>query len=92
MIIAYHKSRTLLIDLHPSCPSTAQPSLNRVRYTFAAKDLASLQPLIDTVDIGRSFTIITPFQGEVAAICSVTVKSWRRQKLDSDSEIDADPN
>ena len=49
---------TLLVDIHPSSPSTAQASLNIVRCTLAAGGIAVLQIVIDAIGVGWSFTLI----------------------------------
>ena len=82
--IVFNACGTLLIDLHPSRPSTAQASLNVVRCTFAAGGLAALQPLIDAVGSGWSFTIIALVTGGTAIpgviIGRIWGDDWRRQR------------
>lgn len=49
---------TLLLDLHPQEPSTAQAACNLVRCALAAAGVALLQLLIDQVGIGWLFTLL----------------------------------
>ncbi|KAH6842229.1 major facilitator superfamily domain-containing protein [Chaetomium sp. MPI-CAGE-AT-0009] len=46
---------TLLVDLHPDCPSTAQAACNFVRCEMAAACLAALDALIRSIGPGWSF-------------------------------------
>lgn len=48
---------TLLVDLHPSRPATAQASLNMIRCSMSAAGLAALQPLIDKVGVGWCYSV-----------------------------------
>jgi hypothetical protein len=48
---------TLLVDLHPECPSTAQAACNFVRCEMAAACLAGLDALIHRVGPGWSFLL-----------------------------------
>lgn len=48
---------TLLVDLHPKSPASAQAALNIVRCSFSAGGLALLQIVIDGVGVGWCFTI-----------------------------------
>ena len=87
--IIFNACGTLLVDLHPSCPSTAQASLNIVRCTFAAAGLAALQPLINAVGTGWCFTMIALVSGGMGTACVVLEgiwgESWRRQRQSSRS-------
>lgn len=84
IIVIYNKCGTLLIDLHPSRPSTAQASFNLVRCTFAAGGLAALQPLINAMGTGWCFTIVALATGGTAAACIIIARvwgeHWRRQR------------
>jgi hypothetical protein len=48
---------TLLVDLHPISPASAQAALNIVRCSLSAGGLAVLQVIIDSVGVGWCFTI-----------------------------------
>jgi predicted MFS family arabinose efflux permease len=48
---------TMLVDLHPKRPATAQASVNLVRCAMAGGGLAALQPLINAVGPGWCFVI-----------------------------------
>ena len=82
--IVFNACGTLLIDLHPLRPGTAQASLNIVRCTFAAGGLAGLQPLINAVGSGWCFTMIGLVTGGTATagvvIGRVWGEGWRRQR------------
>ena len=49
---------TLLVDLHPKSPASAQAALNIVRCSLSAGGLAMLQIIIDSVGVGWCFTIL----------------------------------
>ncbi|OQV09423.1 hypothetical protein CLAIMM_13548 [Cladophialophora immunda] len=89
MTIVFNACGTLLVDLHPTRPSTAQAALNLLRCAFAAAELAALQPLIDSIGPGWCYTVIALVTGGVASICVVVGRmwgeSWRRQRLDIQS-------
>jgi hypothetical protein len=57
---------TLLVDLHPHCPSTVSASSNLVRCSLSAAGLAVLQVIIDHIGIGWCFTLF-------AAIAATTI-------------------
>ena len=76
MIVVYNACGTLIIDLHPARPSTAQASLNILRCTLAPGGLAALQPLTDAVGPGWCFTIIALIQGLTAIACVIIVRVW----------------
>ena len=76
MIVVFNACGTLIIDLHPSQPSTAQASLNIVRCTLAAGSLAALQPLIDAIGAGWCFTLVALLTGGTAAGCVVIARIW----------------
>ncbi|KIX96394.1 uncharacterized protein Z520_07660 [Fonsecaea multimorphosa CBS 102226] len=84
MTIVFNACGTLLVDLHPTRPSTAQAALNLLRCAFAAAELAALQPLIDAVGPGWCYTVIALVTGGVAGVCVVVGRVWgeiwRRQR------------
>lgn len=90
--IIFNACGTLLVDLHPSSPSTAQASLNIVRCAFAAGGLAALQPLIDAVGVGWCFSIIALVTGGTATACVFVGRGWgehwrrQRQSIQNDQE------
>lgn len=90
--IIFNACGTLLVDLHPSRPSTAQASSNIVRCTFAAGGLAALQPLINTVGVGWCYTMVALVTGGTATACIILGRlrgeNWRkkRQTLQSGEE------
>lgn len=49
---------TLLIDLHPDCPSTAQAASNLVRCELAAGGLAVLDLLLKELEPGWCFFLL----------------------------------
>ncbi|CAG8977664.1 hypothetical protein HYALB_00006614 [Hymenoscyphus albidus] len=55
--VVYNLCGTLLVDLHPRSPTSAQAALNIVRCTLSAGGLALLQLVIDRVGVGWCFTI-----------------------------------
>ncbi|MCJ1383420.1 hypothetical protein MMC17_006534 [Xylographa soralifera] len=69
---------TLLVDLYPRSPATAQASNNIVRCFMSAGGLALLQILIDRLGVGWCFTLF-------AGLCSLTIpmvlaeKKWGMQ-------------
>jgi len=50
-------SGTLLVDIHPRSPSTAQAANSIVRAFLAAGGTACVQPLIDATGVGWTFTL-----------------------------------
>ena len=87
IIVIYNACGTLVVDLHPLSPATAQASLNIVRCTLAAASLAALQPLLDAVGSGWCFTIIALVTGGTAAVCVIIARvwgeRWRRERQSS---------
>ncbi|KAK5322641.1 hypothetical protein LTR20_006414 [Exophiala xenobiotica] len=87
MTIIFNACGTLLVDLHPSRPSTAQAALNLLRCAFAAGELAALQPLINAIGLGWCYTVIALMTGGIAGVCvvigSVWGEKWRRQRHDA---------
>lgn len=74
--IIFNACGTLIIDLHPSSPSTARASLNVVRCILAAGGLAALQPLIDAVGVGWCYTVIALGTGGTAIACTICGRIW----------------
>lgn len=89
MIVIYNACGTLVVDLHPLSPATAQASLNLARCTLAAASLAGLQPLMDAVGSGWCFTIIALVTGGTATVCVIIARlwgeCWRRERQTSRS-------
>lgn len=48
---------TLVVDLHPRTPASAQAAINIVRCSLSAGGLGVLQVVIDSVGVGWCFTI-----------------------------------
>lgn len=65
---------TLLVDLHPSRPATAQASVNLIRCGMAGVGLAVLQPLIGAVGPGWTYVIFAGFTAGSLVLCSVEVR------------------
>ncbi len=82
--VIFNACGTLIVDLHPLRPSTAQAAVNLVRCAFAAGGLAALQPLIDAVGAGWCYTIFALLTGGTALACVVFGRiwgeKWRRQR------------
>lgn len=82
--IIFNACGTLLVDLHPSRPSTAQAAANIVRCTFAAGGLAALQPLINAVGVGWCYTMVALVTGSSATACVVLGRlrgdNWRKHR------------
>jgi len=57
---------TLLVDLHPHCPSTISASSNLIRCSLSAAGLAVVQVIIDHIGTGWCFTLF-------AAIAATTI-------------------
>lgn len=55
--IPYQMCGTLLVDLHPKCPVTAQAALNIVRCTLSVGGLALLQLILDPIGVRWCFTL-----------------------------------
>lgn len=74
IVLVFNALQTLLVDLHPDSPATAQAGLNLVRCAFSACGLAALQLIIDAVGPGRCFTLF-------AGICLGTLPLvWMESK------------
>jgi hypothetical protein len=50
-------SGTLLVDIHPKSPSTAQAANSLVRAFLAGIGIAFVQPSIDAIGVGWTFTL-----------------------------------
>jgi hypothetical protein len=67
-------SGTLLVDLHPKSPAAAQAANNIVRASLAGVALAVLQPLLDAISAGWTFT----FFGATCGTCiGIAWLEWR---------------
>ena len=84
----FNMCMTLLVDIHPSSPSTAQASLNIIRCTLAAGGVGVLQLVINAVGVGWCFTL---FAG-LCLICVVLVHAeirwgpqWRKDRVNTSS-------
>lgn len=55
--MVFTAANTLLVDIHPDCPSTAQAACNLIRCEMAAACLAGLDPLLRRLGPGWSFVI-----------------------------------
>ncbi|OAP54851.1 hypothetical protein AYL99_11299 [Fonsecaea erecta] len=76
MTVVFNACGTLLVDLHPTRPLTAQAALNLLRCALAAAGLAALQPLIDAIGPGWCYTVIALVTGGVASTCVVIGRIW----------------
>ncbi len=61
--LVFNLCGTLLVDLHPIQPATAQASLNLIRCSMSAAGLAALQPLIDKVGVGWCYSVFAVILG-----------------------------
>jgi hypothetical protein len=57
LMACWQALQTLLVDLHPESPATAQAGLNLVRCAMSACGLAVLQIIINSVGPGWCFTL-----------------------------------
>ncbi|KAH6636428.1 major facilitator superfamily domain-containing protein [Chaetomium tenue] len=55
--VVFNMSGTLLVDIHPKSPSTAQAANSLVRAFLAGAGTACVQPCIDAVGVGWTFTL-----------------------------------
>jgi MFS family permease len=62
---------SLLVDLHPDRPSTAQAACNLVRCELAAAVLAALDPMLRTIGAGWAFTVFG-----IALIVLIPILRW----------------
>lgn len=82
-------ANTLVVDINRHAPSTAQASSNLVRCSLAAAAVAVMQPLLNAIGAGWTFTIL-------AVICATGVPvvflltsnglEWRRRRAASEGE------
>ena len=68
---------TLLVDLHPKSPATAQAANNIVRCSLAGGGLALLQVFLDAIGIGWTFTL---FGGMCIGCLGLAWLEWRYGK------------
>ena len=84
---------TLLVDLHPECPSAASALLNLIRCSLSASGLAVLQIMIDRIVFGWCFTIFSALAATTVPLLLAENKmgmEWRmarNARKDSDKEI-----
>jgi hypothetical protein len=81
--VIFNLCGTLLVDLHPTRPATAQASLNLVRCSMSAAGLAGLQPLIDAVGVGWCYTILAGSSACCLPLCGGVMRwgmVWRRKR------------
>ena len=79
-------SGTLLVDIHPTQPATAQASNNLVRCSMAAAGLAVVQPLIDSVGVGWCYVIFAAMTATALPLCFLEMRSgmrWRLARLEA---------
>lgn len=75
---------TLLVDIHPSCPSTAQAASNFVRCEMAAGGLALLDIILRSMEAGWCFVL---FGGVglvmVSSLFALELKGlqWRQKRV-----------
>ncbi len=55
--VVFTSLNTLLVDLHPDCPSTAQAACNFIRCEMAAACLAALDGLLGSIGPGWTFSV-----------------------------------
>jgi len=73
-------NNTLVIDINQEAPATAQASFNMVRCLLSAVFISVLQPLIDAVGFGPTFTMLGSLCLVSAGFYLVELKygqSWR---------------
>ena len=79
-------ANTLVVDINRHAPSTAQASSNLVRCSMAAAAVAVIQPLINAIGAGWTFTILAAISAAGAPIVLLlTTKglNWRRRRAAS---------
>jgi hypothetical protein len=72
--MTFNLNGTLLTDLHPKSPASAQAANNIVRCAMAACGLAVLQIIIDKIGVGWCFTLFGTVQ------LSMLLPSWAEWK------------
>ncbi|KAI0156849.1 MFS general substrate transporter [Xylariaceae sp. FL1272] len=74
---------TLLVDLHPECPSTAQAACNFVRCELAAGYLAALDALIRRLGAGWCFVLLAGIEALIFPLLITLQRQgllWRQSK------------
>lgn len=66
---------TLLVDIHPDCPSTAQAASNLVRCELAAGGLAVLDVLLRAIGPGWCFVLWAGL-GILSIPCLYLLQKW----------------
>ncbi|PGH11174.1 hypothetical protein AJ79_05016 [Helicocarpus griseus UAMH5409] len=72
--ITFNLCCTLLVDMHPKSPAAATAANNIVRCALAGVGLAVLQPLLDAIDPGWTFTLFGALCGGCNAVAWL---EWR---------------
>ncbi|KAH6661994.1 major facilitator superfamily domain-containing protein [Halenospora varia] len=73
--VVFNMCGTLLVDLHPKSPASAQAAINIARCSLSAGGLALLQVVIDGVGVGWCFTLF-------AGLClSMLLPIWAVQRF-----------
>jgi len=76
---------TLLLDLHPQNPSTAQAACNLVRCGLAAAGIALTNVLIQHIDVGWYFTLLAASVMSCIPLLIIERNKglrWRQEKAD----------
>jgi len=73
---------TLLVDVHPKSPSTAQAANSIVRASLAGGGLAVVQIFLDAIGVGWTFTL---FGGVCMGCLGAAWLEWRYGKSWRDS-------
>ena len=84
----FNMCMTLLVDIHPSSPSTAQASLNTIRYALAAGGVAVLQILINAMGVEWCFTLFAGFCLLSVVLVYAEIRwgpQWRKERVDASS-------
>ena len=80
---------TLLVDIYPGSPSTAAASSNITRCALSALGVALLQPLVNAMGRGWTFTALSALSGGGGFAANWMLRSrgmaWRQQRLASSS-------
>lgn len=75
---------TLLVDIHPDCPATAQAACNLVRCELAAACLAALDAMLRRLGSGWSFTLFGAallLEAFMLVILQTKGMTWRQSRL-----------
>ena len=74
-----------LVDIFPASPSTAIASSNITRCALSAVVVAVLQPLVDVMGEGKSFTVLAILSGGGGLVTNCAINSrgmqWRRARI-----------